>query len=595
MISAVLTHDGLGLVAGPQIAVLVYEAVAATGATVTLPQTPLPNGVLTVAINGQIQQAPRDYTITGATLTFTPALSADDIHIEYQVSAYNPSIVSSHFETTLTTGQNTITLPVAPVSLPLVTRDGVVQYQSAGHFSLAGTIITLTEPIATGEGGRISVDYTAGGIAAAPNADTVDFFNAYAASSPQPSSLVALDANGRFPPSVFPAQTTAIHEEFMPANAATTVTLSQAPGVVLTVTRDGVVQSVNDNHYSLSGAVLTFTDAFDGLSRVTVTYLLGAAIGAASTVGGISAYAASSAPQYNALIATGSDGKLPAVVEHNLSNLLTNGGFEFWQRGTGPFTTSVNGPDRWLLSIGSGSTMSVSRDTSNMDSSSQYCAAITYTNSNPSYFFHSSGTGPENPQQFAGKPMSFSIRVRCSVANAIQLAYYDVGWNLGRFNTGAAGYETLTMTFTPVAGLNQVAVGIQLRASCTVYVDNAMLVLSSTPFDYVPLHPADDYHRCQRYYEEVGPAATGTLICRIAAPTTGTYYADLCVRWQARKPVAPTTTKNGTWSVSNCSQPSIANNSVDGARIEASTGGAVGDAYAYNAAAGCNFTVEANP
>ena len=69
------------------------------------------------------------------------------------------------------------------------------------------------------------------------------------------------------------------HEEFLPANAATTITLSQVPTSVLAVTRNGVAQSVADGHYSLSGATLTFSTAFDGTERVVVAYTINGAGG----------------------------------------------------------------------------------------------------------------------------------------------------------------------------------------------------------------------------------------------------------------------------------------------------------------------------
>ena len=65
---------------------------------------------------------------------------------------------------------------------------------------------------------------------------------------------------------------TVAHEEFKPANTITTVTLSQAAAVVLTVARDGVVQSEVDGHYSYAGTVITFSNAFNGNERVVVAY-----------------------------------------------------------------------------------------------------------------------------------------------------------------------------------------------------------------------------------------------------------------------------------------------------------------------------------
>jgi hypothetical protein len=62
------------------------------------------------------------------------------------------------------------------------------------------------------------------------------------------------------------------HEEFLPADEATTVTLAAAPDTLLTVSRNGVVQSSAAGHYSLAGATITFTTAFDGTERVVVTY-----------------------------------------------------------------------------------------------------------------------------------------------------------------------------------------------------------------------------------------------------------------------------------------------------------------------------------
>jgi hypothetical protein len=65
---------------------------------------------------------------------------------------------------------------------------------------------------------------------------------------------------------------TAYRHEVMPANAATTVTLSNTPETVLMVARDGVIQSSAAGHYSIAGAVLTFGSAFNGSQRVVVTY-----------------------------------------------------------------------------------------------------------------------------------------------------------------------------------------------------------------------------------------------------------------------------------------------------------------------------------
>src|SRR5215831_14931150 len=67
------------------------------------------------------------------------------------------------------------------------------------------------------------------------------------------------------------------------------------------------------------------------------------------------------------------------------AQLLVNGGFEVWSRGAGPFTTGVYAADRWSLGIGSGSTLSVTRDTGNVDTGSGAAAVATYTHSTTSF------------------------------------------------------------------------------------------------------------------------------------------------------------------------------------------------------------------
>src|SRR5262252_179751 len=67
-----------------------------------------------------------------------------------------------------------------------------------------------------------------------------------------------------------------VHEEFLPINGATTITLSTNPAQGIgVVSRNGVVQSTTDNHYTQAGAVLTFSTPFTGTERVVVGYTVG--------------------------------------------------------------------------------------------------------------------------------------------------------------------------------------------------------------------------------------------------------------------------------------------------------------------------------
>lgn len=65
------------------------------------------------------------------------------------------------------------------------------------------------------------------------------------------------------------------HEEFVPAATATFVDLAKVPQRVLTVARDGVVQSQAGGDYSVAGSRITFTDALSGTERIIVAYTSG--------------------------------------------------------------------------------------------------------------------------------------------------------------------------------------------------------------------------------------------------------------------------------------------------------------------------------
>lgn len=62
------------------------------------------------------------------------------------------------------------------------------------------------------------------------------------------------------------------HEEFLPANATNFVDLAEAPAVLLTVARAGVVLAQTAGDYFLAGQRITFATNFNGAQRVVVAY-----------------------------------------------------------------------------------------------------------------------------------------------------------------------------------------------------------------------------------------------------------------------------------------------------------------------------------
>src|SRR5215471_2524979 len=231
------------------------------------------------------------------------------------------------------------------------------------------------------------------------------------------------------------------------------------------------------------------------------------------------------------------------------ANLLTNPGFEVWQRGNGAFT--ANGAwtaDRWQLNLAGTSTASVSKSTSTVDTGSAASAQITYTHNAVSPYQQKI----EDINQLRGRTISLSIRVNASAANAVRLLISfqtNSGSNTySTYHTGGSTWQTLTATASVPSNETNVYINVSLEASCTAYLDNAMLIVGSTPADYVPLHPADDLARCLRYYEKHYPEIFAYVVNAGSACGYG-------VPFRAIKPVAPTITKVGTWVVGNSQQP----------------------------------------
>lgn len=183
------------------------------------------------------------------------------------------------------------------------------------------------------------------------------------------------------------------------------------------------------------------------------------------------------------------------------ANLLVNGGFEIWQRGNGAFTsTSAFTADRWQISISGGDSLSVSKDTSHQDSGSGSCAAVTYT--------LSAGGGTclhqklEDYLQLRGRTVTVSVRINESAGANTYIKIVDgVGSTYGSVSPGSGAYKTLTCTRTIDSSATQLDIQIQFQASATIYIDNAMMVLGELALDYAPLLPADEWARCERYFE----------------------------------------------------------------------------------------------
>jgi hypothetical protein len=253
--------------------------------------------------------------------------------------------------------------------------------------------------------------------------------------------------------------------------------------------------------------------------------------------------------------------KLAAGAVTAPQTLITNGGFEIWQRGAGPF--SSNGAftaDRWQINLTGGATLSVSRDSGTVDTGSAFDAQLVYSHVSPSVL-------EQKLEDFAGlrgRTITASARVRTStgggaVALRIQTTGTGAALTTGTAHSGGGTYETLTVTATIGAAVSGVVIGILLSASCTAFVDNVMLVVGSAAATHVPLHPADDHARCMRYYEVQGNGGLNEVLATGQAYSTT--VAHFPIRFKVRKALTPTCTVGA---------------SGDNMRATAASGGAIG-------------------
>lgn len=227
-------------------------------------------------------------------------------------------------------------------------------------------------------------------------------------------------------------------------------------------------------------------------------------------------------------------------------NLLTNGGFKIWQRGTGPFTVSnAYTADQWFLNPGGGSTISCQRVTTVTANGGDgdFGANLSYT--------YASAGGQLQTLRFTDKPglrgktLTLSARVYAQVASAVQLMITGDGTGavaaVSASHSGNSTYETLSVTYlVPGDGtFIQCYVPYFVASASTVYVQNACLIGGSGPADYVPMHPVEDLNRCLRYYEIIGNGYGNLVGPGVFINTTQMMFNT---RFQIRKAGTPTLT-----------------------------------------------------
>ena len=233
-------------------------------------------------------------------------------------------------------------------------------------------------------------------------------------------------------------------------------------------------------------------------------------------------------------------------------SLLTNGGMEVWQRGTSFAASGAYTADDWKLGLGAGSSGTLTRESSIVDTGSKYSLKIVYTHTSSSFLRQA----VEDFSQLRSRSVTFSCRYNATANNAFRVLISDgVAATYSGYGTGDSTWRTLTLTKAMSVSATACTIELTLDASVTLYVDNATLVVGSAALAYAPLHPADELSRCLRYYEvHGGGLAMGPIIQGYGAAGASAGYG---VVFATRKAITPTMTKNGTWTANNCGQPAL--------------------------------------
>jgi len=244
----------------------------------------------------------------------------------------------------------------------------------------------------------------------------------------------------------------------------------------------------------------------------------------------------------------------------NRRNYLVNGGFEIWQRGTGPFVTNgAYWADRWRADIAINTVTGIDlhrmASTISLGAGSGWAASIGINLGAGAMMRVGQQIMPgDTLDQLRGRVMTFSARVLPNTLNSIRPVVVGgvMGSTTNPFNTTNVA-QTMWCTFTVPSNETSLYVGFEMaNASSVSQVDEAMLVIGAVPADYFPEHPADEILRCQRYlYRESG--AGGALHqpwVGFSQSLTSAFYP---VRYPVVMPVTPTLTFSAIadWNVTN--------------------------------------------
>ena len=237
-------------------------------------------------------------------------------------------------------------------------------------------------------------------------------------------------------------------------------------------------------------------------------------------------------------------------------NLLINGGFDIWQRGTSGTTNGFNSADRWWFYVDSG-TMTASRESTIVPTGSQYSMKVTANSAGTKVFF-GQPIETANAIRYAGQTITYLAQVAASTSVGIDLF---VQWSSTTDNAAGGTWTTITATSggtaTPTSTTFITASGVYaipsnakslrfgfqhtstVASGVAIYIGNAQVEIGSvaTAFSRAGGTLAGELALAQRYLPAF-QASTGDLFA-------GQAYATTAALISVPFPVTPRVTPTG--------------------------------------------------
>ena len=263
------------------------------------------------------------------------------------------------------------------------------------------------------------------------------------------------------------------------------------------------------------------------------------------------------------------------------TNLLINGGFDIWQRGTSFTAPFAYTADRWVAGWdGSGGTNTISRQL--------FTVGQTDVPNNPKYYLRwncsVAGTGGaykvldnkiEDVGTGAGKTVSLSFWAKANAAKSISAAFQQVfgaggsaivymGGRSFNLTTSWARY-TATITLASIAGKTvgtssylNLQFAMPTNDTFTVEFANAQLNYGSVALPFVPRSYAEELRLCQRYYWQGKMNDGGNGLLYAASATS--YLAGPRTSFPVTMRITPTPSIITVPTYNNCSSHSLVAN-----------------------------------